>query len=227
METGTVSLSQSARGRGNGSEWVSNWERELAWDATFGNRSRLPWPYQNSRLRHVLGDSPGFGRQLAEAFGELREPFAAVSHFVGVFLALVALVVMTTAAVVHGGELQVACAVLFGASLVAAYLMSSLHHALRVSGSAARMLARADRASKLLLLIGALVPLCLLGPGGVVGAAVWAVGALFYVAGAVASRARRGVLPWRVSGHHVAHVLVIVGSAAHVWAVTRYCLPLG
>ncbi len=227
METVTVNLSQSTGARGDGSEWVSNWERELAWDATFGNRSRLPWPYRTSSLRHVLGESPGMGRQLADAFGELREPFNAVTHLVGVFLALVALVIMTTAAAVNGGELHVASAVAFGSSLIIAYLASALHHSLRVPGRAAEWLSRADRASKILFLVGPLVPLCLIGPGGPIGALVWGVGGLFYAAAALAAGAPRAVLPWRASGHQLAHVLVIAGSAAHVWAVTRYCLPLG
>jgi predicted membrane channel-forming protein YqfA (hemolysin III family) len=220
-------MSQSKGARGADSEWVSKWERELAWDATFGNRGRLPWPYQNSSLRHVLGDGPGVGQQIVEAFGELREPFNAVSHLVAVFLALVALVVMTTAAAVRGDGLHVACAVVFGASLVAAYLASALYHALRVSGRAAEALERADSGAKLLLLIGTLVPLCLIGPGGLAGTIAWAVGGLFYASAAVASRAGRAALPLGASGHHLAHVLIIAGSAAHVWAVTRYCLPLG
>jgi len=187
----------------------------------------MPWPYEGSSLRHVLGESPGFARQVADAFAELREPFNAVSHLIGVFLALVALVVMTTAASVHGGALGVACAVVFGTALIAAYLASALYHSLRVSGRAALALEHADRGAKLFLFIGTLAPLCLIGPGGVGGAIGWAVGGLFYALAAFAERARHSATPWRISGHNLAHVLFIAGSAAHVWAVTRHCLPIG
>lgn len=227
MNTGTVNMSQSStRPERGGSEWVSRWERELAWDATFGNRGRLPWPYRTTSLRCVLGDEPNLGRQLADAFAELREPFNAITHLVGVFLALVAVVVMTTAAGIYGGALHVLCAAAFGGSLLVAYLASALHHSLRAAGWIEQALARADRSATYLLLAGPVVPVFLIGVGGVHGALWLTAGALFYALAAIVGRSRTSSLPWRLDGHNVAHLLVIAGSACQVWAVTRYCLPL-
>ena len=66
-------MSQSAKRETEPSEWVSRWERELAWDATFGNRSGLPWPYRTTRLKHVLGEPTPWTSYLAGALRRREE----------------------------------------------------------------------------------------------------------------------------------------------------------
>jgi len=86
----------------------------------------------------------------------------AVSHGIGVVLAIIGLAVLVTRANLHGDALQIATVSVFGATLILAYVASTLYHAIPRAG-AKRVLRILDHASIYLLIAGTYTPFCL-GP---------------------------------------------------------------
>jgi hemolysin III len=86
------------------------------------------------------------------------------------------LVVLVLAALTAGGSLRVTSASVYGTTLVALYLASTLYHAVP-HPSAARVLRVVDHAAIFLLIAGSYTPFCLVALRGVLGwvllAVVW------------------------------------------------------
>lgn len=111
---------------------------------------------------------------------DLKEPFPAWSHWAGVALSVVGLVLLMDAAdgrLLHGIVFAV-----YGASMILLYLASALAHSVHCGPSAARHFDRFDYIAIFLLIAGSYTPFCLItlrGPGGwALFAAVWATAAL-------------------------------------------------
>lgn len=104
----------------------------------------------------------------------------AISHGVGALLSLAALILMTVAAAESGRHLRVACAVVYGTTLVLLYSMSTLYHSLR--GRAKRVMRIFDHCSIFLLIAGTYTPYTLIMLPGRVGIelliGIWACAAL-------------------------------------------------
>lgn len=115
----------------------------------------------------------GGGRRRTPRIGRgLKEPFSALSHLAGVFLSLIATLVLLRAAA--GRPAHLIAFSVFGASLMTLYTASALYHALRVSRRHVAQLRRFDYAAIFLLIAGTFAPVCLValrgrGPGGVWG----------------------------------------------------------
>lgn len=119
----------------------------------------------------------------------MREPFNGLSHLAGVFLSLVALSVLLVAA--WGRPRPLIGVGLFGASLIAVYLASTLYHSLRVSGPVYDWLGRFDYIAIFLLIAGTYAPLCLVTLHGAGG------GALLCLEYGLALAGILGVLLWK------------------------------
>jgi hemolysin III len=83
-----------------------------------------------------------------------------ITHGIGVFLAIAALVLMTVFAALHGGGMRLVGALAFGITLVLEYTASTFYHALRAP-RAKEVFKVLDHASIYLLIAGTYTPLCL------------------------------------------------------------------
>ena len=96
----------------------------------------------------------------AQSVGE--EIANAVSHGVGLLLAVIASLVLVVAAVQRGGAAGIVGASIFGATMVLAYLTSTLYHALAIN-RAKRVFRTLDHGAIFLLIAGTYTPFTL-GP---------------------------------------------------------------
>ena len=107
-----------------------------------------------------------------------EEIFNAVTHGVGVLLAIAAIPLCVVQAVTHGGGLLLAAALIYSITMVVEYLMSTLYHAIAVP-AAKRVFKVLDHSGIYLLIAGTYTPYCLITLGHVGGiwlaAFVWAV----------------------------------------------------
>lgn len=107
-------------------------------------------------------------------YGRTEQAANAVSHGIGTAMAVAGLVVLVVAASAAGGGLRVASASVYGATLVALYLASTLYHAVP-NGVATGVFRVVDHSAIFLLIAGSYTPFCLVALRGAVGWALLAV----------------------------------------------------
>jgi hemolysin III len=104
----------------------------------------------------------------------------AISHGLGVVLAIAALPILVVRAVGHGGVADVVAAAVFAATMILLYGVSTLYHALP-TGRAKAVLLRLDHAAIYVFIAGSYTPFTLgvlhTGPGVTLLIAVWAAAA--------------------------------------------------
>jgi hemolysin III len=98
-------------------------------------------------------------RRLRPARLRLREPFNGVSHLIGAFLGVAALVVLVYLA--RGKPWHLSAFAVYGTTLILLYLASGLYHSLPVSERGIQRLRIFDRVGIYLLIAGTYTPLCL------------------------------------------------------------------
>lgn len=105
----------------------------------------------------------------------------AISHGLGVVLAIAALPILVTRAVSAGSAADVVGAAVFAATMILLYGISTLYHALPVGGRAKAVLLRLDHAAIYVFIAGSYTPFTLgvlnTGPGTTLLIAVWAAAA--------------------------------------------------
>ena len=89
-----------------------------------------------------------------------EEIFNAVTHGVGVLLAIAAIPLCVVQAVTHGGGLLLAAALIYSITMVVEYLMSTLYHAIAVP-AAKRVCKVLDHCGIYLYIAGCYAPYCL------------------------------------------------------------------
>lgn len=89
-----------------------------------------------------------------------EEIFNAVTHGVGVLLAIAAIPLCVVQAVTHGGGLLLAAALIYSITMVVEYLMSTLYHAIAVP-AAKRVFKALDHCGIYLYIAGCYAPYCL------------------------------------------------------------------
>ena len=89
-----------------------------------------------------------------------EEIFNAVTHGVGVLLAIAAIPLCVVQAVTHGGGLLLAAALIYSITMVVEYLMSTLYHAIAVP-AAKRVFKVLDHCGIYLYIAGCYAPSCL------------------------------------------------------------------
>ena len=97
-----------------------------------------------------------------------EEVWNTVLHLMGVVLVLGALPVMLTLAAEHGTVMEVVTFSVYGATLAALYLVSTLYHYVK-PGPMKRILRRADHITIYYLIAGTYTPFLLVAMGGVLG----------------------------------------------------------
>lgn len=130
--------------------------------------------------RSPAAPAPGVDRD--QTLGE--EIANAISHGLGVLLAVAALPILVMRAVSHGGVADVVAAAVFAATMILLYGVSTLYHALPRSlwqGRAKEWLLRLDHAAIYVFIAGSYTPFTLgvlhTGPGLTLLIAVWAAAA--------------------------------------------------
>jgi len=94
------------------------------------------------------------------ADGAAAELANSLTHGLGAILSLLALVLLTASAAMHGTARHVVGGAIFGATLVLLYAMSTLYHALR-NPQAKRIFHILDHSAIYLLIAGTYTPFCL------------------------------------------------------------------
>ena len=96
----------------------------------------------------------------------LREPINGLSHLAGGLLAFVGLIVLLATAASTGRLDQLVAFGIFGLSLIALYLASSLYHLLPLSPAGVARLRQLDHVAIFVLIAGTYTPFCLLALDG-------------------------------------------------------------
>lgn len=108
----------------------------------------------------------------------LREPVNGLTHAAGGVLAFVGLFVLVASAASAGRMDQIVAFGIFGISLVALYIASSLYHLLPLSPAGVARLRKLDHVAIFVLIAGTYTPFCLLALEG-----AWRVGLLSMIWG--------------------------------------------
>lgn len=98
----------------------------------------------------------------------LEEIFNSITHGIGIFLSIAALVILVVAAVRHGNAWHIVSFSIFGASLIILYTSSTLYHSFRRE-RVKNLFARFDHSAIFVLIAGTYTPILLTSLRGVVG----------------------------------------------------------
>ncbi len=96
----------------------------------------------------------------------IREPGSAITHFIGMMLAMFATIpLLVKAGLTSGGRSFMAMAV-FMASMVLLYGASAAYHSVNISGKGLRIFRKLDHMMIFVLIAGSYTPVCLIVLGG-------------------------------------------------------------
>lgn len=156
----------------------------------------------------------------------LKEPFPAVSHWLGVALSAVGLVVLLDRA--GGRPWHVVAFSIYGATLILLYLASALNHSILCPDPAAERLETFDYAAIFLVIAGTYTPLCLVNLRGPWGwgllVAAWSIAA-FGIASLILwrGRSRLRVITYVAMGwlplFAAAEIIRVLPGAAVAWLI--------
>ena len=113
-----------------------------------------------------------------------EELFNSISHGVGAFLSVAALVLMVVKAESAKAEVTT---VLFGSTMIILYTMSCIYHALSSKLEGKKVLRVLDHCNVYLLVFGTYIPVALLGVGGALGWTLFGIVALVTTLGIIFS----------------------------------------
>ena len=95
-----------------------------------------------------------------------NEPLSSLTHLIGLFLAITALVLLIVFAVKKGTALHVVAYTIFGSSMVLLYLASTCYHFVDVQGKWKNILRKIDHAMIYILIAGTYTPIALVALRG-------------------------------------------------------------
>jgi hemolysin III len=100
----------------------------------------------------------------------IREPINSLTHLVGIFLSIAALVLMIVKAVTTSGSAtSLAAVIVFGISLILLYTASTTYHWVIANDKVISFLRKIDHSMIFVLIAGTYTPLCIIGLKGVLG----------------------------------------------------------
>lgn len=109
----------------------------------------------------------------------IREPGSALTHFVGMMLAIFAAVPLLVKTGIHAGGKEFQAMVIFICSMILLYAASTTYHSVNLSGKALRIFQKIDHMMIFVLIAGSYTPVCLIVLGGQIGytllAIVWSI----------------------------------------------------
>ena len=111
----------------------------------------------------------------------IREPGSAITHFIGMMLAVVAAMPLVAKAGLSGSVTTVFAMMIFMGSMVLLYGASTLYHSVTAQGRVLRVFRKLDHMMIFVLIAGSYTPVCMIVLGGKEGymllAAVWGIAA--------------------------------------------------
>ena len=109
----------------------------------------------------------------------IREPGSAITHFIGMMMAVFATVPLLIKAGISSGGSHFAAMAIFMASMILLYGASAAYHSVNLTGKYLRLFRKLDHMMIFVLIAGSYTPVCLIVLGGDTGytmlALVWAI----------------------------------------------------
>ena len=109
----------------------------------------------------------------------IREPGSAITHFVGMMMAVLAAMPLLAKAGMTGSTVTVAAMMIFAMSMVCLYGASALYHSVNVTGKVLKIFKKIDHMMIFVLIAGSYTPVCMLILDHELGypllAAVWSI----------------------------------------------------
>lgn len=100
----------------------------------------------------------------------IREPMNAFTHFIGIILSIIGLVLLVVKATQSNTSLQAITAVtIFGVSLILLYTASTVYHSVIGQPAFIAFLRRVDHSMIFVLIAGTYIPFCLISLDGTIG----------------------------------------------------------
>ena len=92
----------------------------------------------------------------------IREPGSAITHFIGMLMAVLAAMPLLAKAGMTGSTVAVAAMMIFAMSMVCLYGASALYHSVNVSGKVLKIFKKIDHMMIFVLIAGSYTPVCML-----------------------------------------------------------------
>lgn len=109
----------------------------------------------------------------------IREPGSALTHFIGMMMAVFAAMPLLIKAAVSGGHTTFLAMAVFMASMILLYGASATYHSVNLSGRSLKIFRKIDHMMIFVLIAGSYTPVCLITLGGELGyrllALVWGI----------------------------------------------------
>lgn len=109
----------------------------------------------------------------------IREPGSALTHFIGMMMALLAAMPLLVKAALSGGPVTLTAMAVFMASMILLYGASAAYHSVNLTGSKLKIFRKIDHMMIFVLIAGSYTPVCLIVLGGRLGytllALVWGI----------------------------------------------------
>ncbi|MBO5282968.1 MAG: hemolysin III family protein [Lachnospiraceae bacterium] len=109
----------------------------------------------------------------------IREPGSALTHFIGMMMAIFAAMPLLVKAAVSGGNTTFWAMAVFMASMILLYGASATYHSVNLSGRSLKIFRKIDHMMIFVLIAGSYTPVCLITLGGQLGyrllALVWGI----------------------------------------------------
>lgn len=99
----------------------------------------------------------------------IREPGSALTHFIGMMMAVFAAMPLLVKAAVSGGGTTLTSMTIFMASMILLYGASAAYHSVNLTGSRLRFFRKIDHMMIFVLIAGSYTPVCLIVLGGTQG----------------------------------------------------------
>lgn len=104
----------------------------------------------------------------------IREPGSAITHFIGMMMAVFAAVPLLVKAGLSSGSMCLTAMTVFMASMILLYGASATYHSVNLSGKPLRVFQKLDHMMIFVLIAGSYTPVCLIVLGGRLGYAMLA-----------------------------------------------------
>lgn len=109
----------------------------------------------------------------------IREPGSAITHFIGMMMAVLAAMPLLAKAGMTGSTVAVAAMMIFALSMVCLYGASALYHSVNVTGKVLKVFKKIDHMMIFVLIAGSYTPVCMISLGNRTGLymliAVWTI----------------------------------------------------
>lgn len=114
----------------------------------------------------------------------IREPFNGISHMVGAFLSIAALILMIIkSSFSYGGAQEIIAILIFGISMFLLYSTSAIYHMVKASDKVIAYLRKLDHSMIYVLIAGSYTPFCLISLRGTNGLILFTIISAMAIAG--------------------------------------------